>query len=145
LQGNTKCFIAVFVIYRIGVGTSHPQGERLIQLARQRLSEHALVQVLAISSFYPNPAFGGVTLLPFVNAAFKIQTPLHPDALWFVLHSIEMQLGRVRLFKNGPRTLDLDVLDIQAGAFQSAYLRLPHPQFKKRPFALKPASDIGPP
>lgn len=132
------------MIYLIGVGTSHPQGRCIIQTAYDKLAAHSQICMLAQSRLYPNPAFGGVTCLPFVNAAFKIETALHPDALWFVLRSIETQLGRVRLFKNGPRTLDLDVLDSTLGPIHTKYLTLPHPEFKKRPFALKPASDIGP-
>ena len=130
-------------LYFIGVGTSHPNGTYYIDSAYQELKRSTHIRVLAQSPRYPNPAFGGQTLFGFLNCAFKIQTQLHPDALWFLLHSIELKLGRVRLVKNGPRTIDLDILCSSAGAIKTPYLQIPHPQFKKRPFALKPAGDIG--
>ena len=131
------------MIYYIGVGSSHPNGKYYIEKAYQELENAANVQTLAKSPLYPNPAFGGKTLFGFLNSAFKIETNLHPDTLWFLLYSIEIKLGRVRLVKNGPRTLDLDILYASQGAMQTTYLKIPHPEFKNRPFALKPAAAIG--
>lgn len=129
--------------YYIGVGSSHPNGTYYIDKAYKFLEGSEHVQTLAKSSNYPNPAFGGQTLFGFVNAAFKIQTKLHPDALWFLLLSLEIKLGRVRQIKNGPRTIDLDILWSSAGRIQTPHVCIPHPEFQKRPFALKPAGDIG--
>ncbi|MEI6789718.1 MAG: 2-amino-4-hydroxy-6-hydroxymethyldihydropteridine diphosphokinase [Myxococcaceae bacterium] len=130
-------------IYFIGVGSSHPNGTHYIDRAYEELKRSAHIQALAESPRYPNPAFGGQTLFRFLNSAFKIETQLHPDALWFLLHSLELKLGRIRLVKNGPRTIDLDILWSSAGAIKTHYVEIPHPEFKKRPFALKPATDIG--
>ncbi|MEI6806379.1 MAG: 2-amino-4-hydroxy-6-hydroxymethyldihydropteridine diphosphokinase [Myxococcaceae bacterium] len=129
--------------YFIGVGSSHPNSAYYIDRAYEELERSAHVQVLAQSPRYPNPAFGGQTLFGFLNSAFKIETRLHPDALWLLLRSIENKLGRIRLIKNGPRTIDLDILWSSLGKIQTPYVRIPHPEFKKRPFALKPATDIG--
>lgn len=129
--------------YYIGVGSSHPKGAYYISKAYELLENSGHVRTLAKSPLYPNPAFGGQTLFGFVNAAFKIETRLHPDALWFLLLSLETKLGRVRTVKNGPRTLDLDILWSSAGPVQTPHVSIPHPEFRKRPFALKPAGDIG--
>lgn len=129
--------------YFIGVGSSHPNSAYYIDRAYQELKQAGYIRVLAKSPYYPNPAFGGQTLFRFTNTAFKIETELHPDALWFLLLSIETKLGRVRLVKNGPRTIDLDILASSLGQIQTPYVCIPHPEFKKRPFALKPAGDIG--
>lgn len=127
----------------IGVGTSYPRGEYFIQRAYQELELCPQVRMMAQSKLYPNPAFGGQTLFGFINTAFKLETNLHPDALWFLILSIENKLGRVRLSKNGPRTIDLDILWSSLGSIQTPYLTVPHPELRKRPFAFKPASDIG--
>lgn len=48
---------------------------------------------------------------PFYNGAVRFKTDLNPDALKQSLLEIEDQLGRVRTEnKNGPRTIDLDIL-----------------------------------
>ncbi|MES2504090.1 MAG: 2-amino-4-hydroxy-6-hydroxymethyldihydropteridine diphosphokinase [Myxococcota bacterium] len=130
-------------IYFIGVGTSHPNGAHYIDAAFKALQQHPKLHMLAQSPNYPNPAFGGQTLFSFINAAFKLETSLHPSALWFLLLAAETKLGRVRMVKNGPRTIDLDILWTSLGTLQTPYLTLPHPQLRKRPFALKPAGDIG--
>lgn len=130
-------------LYFIGVGSSHPNGACYIDRAYEAFKRCASIQVLAQSPRYANPAFGGQTLFGFLNSAFKIKTELHPDALWFLLHSLEIQLGRARLVKNGPRTIDLDILWSSSGTIKTTYLKIPHPEFKKRPFALKPAAAIG--
>lgn len=130
-------------LYFIGVGTSHPNGGYYLDHAEEMLKKSNLVLFLARSKNYHNPAFGGQTLYAFINAAFKIETRLHPNALWFFLHSIETRLGRIRFIKYGPRTIDLDVLDSNLAPLKTPYLSIPHPEFRKRPFALKPASDIG--
>jgi 2-amino-4-hydroxy-6-hydroxymethyldihydropteridine diphosphokinase len=129
--------------YYIGVGSSHPNGDYFINKSFELLGKSGHVKTLDKSPNYPNPAVGGQTFFGFLNAAFKIETQLHPDALWFLLLSIEIKLGRVRHIKNGPRTLDLDILWSSAGGIQTPYVCIPHPEFRKRPFALKPAGDIG--
>ncbi|MBH1988561.1 MAG: 2-amino-4-hydroxy-6-hydroxymethyldihydropteridine diphosphokinase [Myxococcaceae bacterium] len=131
------------ITYFLGVGSSHPQAPLWINKAEACLRSHPGIRFVAKSPNYPNPAFGGQTSFFFTNCAFRIQTSLHPNALWFLLHQIEMRLGRIRTAKNGPRTLDLDILDRSAGPMQTDYLQIPHPEFNNRPFALKPAGDIG--
>ena len=110
-------------IYYIGVGSSHPNGAHYIDKAYELLEYSESIQTLAKSPNYPNPAFGGQTLFGFINAAFKIKTQLHPNALWFLLLSVEIKLGRVRQIKNGPRTLDLDILWSSAGPIQTLSAR----------------------
>ena len=131
------------MIYYIGVGSSHPNSAYYIDRAYQELERCLHIKKITQSPRYANPAFGGQTLFGFLNSAFKIKTNLHPDALWFLLHSIEIKLGRVRLIKNSPRTLDLDILWSSTGSIQTPYVKIPHPEFKNRPFALKPAAAIG--
>lgn len=129
--------------YIIGVGSSHPKACKYLEQAAQEFEKHPATKLIAQSKRYPNPAFGGQTFFPFLNAAFKIQSALHPDALWFLIHKIENKFGRFRIYKNSPRTLDLDILESSLGSIKTSYLTIPHPEFEKRPFALKPADDIG--
>lgn len=126
--------------YLIGLGSSMPNGAEYIQralLMTKHLKIHAAAPIIT------SPPAGGATQFPFVNSAIAISTSLSPDALWFYLHSIEHRLGRIRLFKNGPRTLDLDILWCDVGNFKSAYLTIPHSEFFKRKFVLKPAMQAA--
>jgi 2-amino-4-hydroxy-6-hydroxymethyldihydropteridine diphosphokinase len=129
--------------YLIGVGSSHPNGAEYIQRAFFLLSQSRFVEVVAASDTLMFPPAGGQTHFAFCNAAFALTTSLHPDALWFLISSVEHKLGRIRLYKNGPRTLDLDVLWCYESMLNTPHLRVPHPEFHKRPFALQPASDAA--
>lgn len=127
----------------IGVGTSYPKGKNIIVNVYSEISKYSQIQIIATSSMYSNPAFGGETLFEFTNSAIRLKTSIHPDALWFVLREIEYKFGRIRIKKNGARLIDLDILWSSIGIINTPYLTIPHPKFKQRPFALKAASDIG--
>jgi 2-amino-4-hydroxy-6-hydroxymethyldihydropteridine diphosphokinase len=129
--------------YLIGLGSSHPAGFEYIQRACLLLDMSFFMQVKSVSALYPSPAMGGQTQFNFVNAAVAITTLLPADGLWFFLRSVEQKLGRVRLGKNGPRTIDLDVLWCVDGNISTPYLKLPHPALFERPFALNPATEAA--
>ena len=129
--------------YLIGLGSSHPAGFEYIQRACLLLDMSSFIKVKGVSALYPNPAIGGQTQFNFVNAVLAMSTLLPADGLWFFLRSVEQKLGRVRLGKNGPRTIDLDVLWCVEGNISTPYLTLPHPGLFVRPFALKPAIEAA--
>ncbi len=59
-------------------------------------------------------------------------------------HRVEAALGRVRLERWGPRTIDIDVLlydDVISG---DPSLTLPHPRMTERAFVVLPLLDIDP-
>lgn len=66
--------------------------------------------VVGRSRAYENPAWGGITRAPFVNAAVVVAVPWTASTLLDELFVIERAFGRVRGQKNAARTLDLDVL-----------------------------------
>jgi len=44
----------------------------------------------------------------------------------------------------GPRTLDLDILAVDAFSLDTERLQLPHPHMQNRQFVLRPLCDIAP-
>ena len=60
------------------------------------------------------------------------------------MQAIENSLGRVREKKNGPRTLDIDILDYQGYVCDHEVLTLPHPLLCERDFVVKPLLEILP-
>jgi 2-amino-4-hydroxy-6-hydroxymethyldihydropteridine diphosphokinase len=67
-----------------------------------------------------------------------------PEALLATLQAIEARFGRVRPYRNAPRTLDLDLLDLDGLVRQSPDPVLPHPRMAERIFVLAPLCDIAP-
>lgn len=131
-----NCFI-------IGIGTSAPNGIEIVKNVYLEILKYEQIYMIAISPMYLNSAFGKETLFEFINSSIKLKTSMHPDSLWFVLKTIENKFGRVRIKKNGPRLIDLDILWSNIGSIKTAYITIPHLEFKKRPVALKTANDIG--
>lgn len=80
----------------------------------------------------------------FANAVAVLQTTLAPRELLDVLHEIEIAEGRVRHEANGPRTLDLDILDYEGFVSDDARLVLPHPRILERDFVVTPLLQIEP-
>lgn len=81
---------------------------------------------------------------PFVNAVAAIQTTLSPRELLRVLHGLEDEHGRVRGVENGPRPLDLDIIDYSGVVCADEELDLPHPLALERDFVVTPLLDIMP-
>ncbi|HEY1960468.1 MAG TPA: 2-amino-4-hydroxy-6-hydroxymethyldihydropteridine diphosphokinase [Polyangiaceae bacterium] len=80
----------------------------------------------------------------YLNAAVALETELAPEDLMRALLAIEASMGRVRAEKNGPRTIDLDVLWIEGVALASEVLTVPHPRLTERAFALVPLLEVAP-
>src|SRR3954447_5215509 len=102
--------------------------------------------LLARSSDYATPPWGAENQDHFVNACIEIDTSLDPHALLFTLHRIEKKFGRDRTQERhwGPRTLDLDLLPLDAVVLDKPELTLPHPRLFERAFVLVPLAEIAP-
>lgn len=122
-------------------------GDRRANLdaAVRRLRAEPGVQLLNVSSYYEGPPVGpeyqGQD--PFLNAAAVISTELSPFPLLRLMLTIEHDLGRDRLARFAPRTVDLDILLYEGLALDEETLHLPHPRMHERAFVLKPLAEIA--
>lgn len=138
----------------IGMGSNvalvaNPGEERegKMALINQAVSDMCLLpdtQIVDISSFYESEPAYYEDQEDFVNAVLELRTGLPPRELLRYLHAIEDSLGRVRTVANGPRTLDLDILDYQCYASDDEELVLPHPRILERDFVVRPLLEIMP-
>lgn len=101
-------------------------------------------QIIDISSFYESEPAYYEDQDTFVNAVLLARTGVPPKELLRYLHAIENSLGRVREIENGPRTLDLDIVDYQMYVGESDELTLPHPRATERDFVVKPLLELLP-
>ena len=60
------------------------------------------------------------------------------------LLDLEVRFGRRRRDRNGPRTLDLDLLLYDDSEIDLPRLTLPHPRLHLRAFVLRPLAEIAP-
>lgn len=100
--------------------------------------------VLRESRRYITAPVGYADQPDFLNSVVEIDTALSPAAMLGACLGIEAGMGRVRLFKNGPRVIDIDVLLIDGYESDSAELTVPHPRMCERGFVLIPLCDLYP-
>ena len=79
----------------------------------------------------------------FLNQVLVLGTALEPHDFARRMHAIEDRLGRVRTVRNGPRTIDIDLIDFNGLVCTDPNLTLPHPRAKERAFVLQPLAELG--
>jgi 2-amino-4-hydroxy-6-hydroxymethyldihydropteridine diphosphokinase len=80
----------------------------------------------------------------FVNAAALIESEDSPPELLARLKAIETAFGRRRGQRWTDRVIDLDIILWSGGAWTSDGLIVPHPEFRRRDFVLRPIAAIVP-
>ena len=81
--------------------------------------------------------------LKFLNQAVLFETALEVHDISRRMHGIEDALGRVRTVRNGPRTIDIDLIDFDGLVLNEPELTLPHPRAATRDFVLRPLAELG--
>ncbi len=127
-------------------------GDRLATLAGavRRIAALGGVQVRGVSDLVETDPVGGPAQDPFLNAVLIGETRLHPRTLLRALHGIEDDFGRRREVRWGPRTLDLDLIQVgrpDTGdeiVCATPALAVPHPRAHERAFVLIPWVQVDP-
>jgi len=101
-------------------------------------------EVIAISSYYTTKPVGGPEQPDYLNAVCILESDLPALDLLALLHGIENTLGRQRIEKWGPRTIDLDLIQYGGLLSKADELELPHPRAYERRFVLEPWHEIEP-
>ena len=81
--------------------------------------------------------------LKFLNAVVVLETGLEVHEFSRRMHAIEDALGRIRTERNGPRTIDLDLVDFGGIVLNEPELTLPHPRALEREFVMRPLAALG--
>lgn len=129
----------------IGMGSN--LGGRLenIQKAVVYLKNIPKINVGKVSAIIETEPQGGPPQSKYLNGVVKLNTELEPEELLKILQNIESNLGRKKGIKNGPRTIDLDILFYGDREINTAGgLIIPHPRVFERYFTLKPLLEIEP-
>ena len=149
----------------VALGANLPRPDRtlagILPLAVSRLAGRG-IRVRRQSRIYRNPAHPPGSGPEFVNAVLLAETARPPLAVLASLQAVERSLGRRRLARAGPRTLDLDLVCFGGQVRPSparwrwharhdhrlrsarALLLLPHPAAHVRSFVLRPLLDVAP-
>lgn len=101
--------------------------------------------VLAASPVYSTAPWGGVRQDDFLNAVLLVEDPDADAQEWLRRgRCCEAAARRTRNVRWGPRTLDVDVIDVEQTRRDDPRLTLPHPRAHQRAFVLVPWLDVAP-
>lgn len=127
----------------IAFGSNLGDRKKNIKEALALLNDSTDIEVLCISSYLETEPVGGpLDQNRYINGVLKVKTDLSAQDLLGVLNSIEDKLGRVRTIRNGPRTIDLDILLYGEDRINTDKLTVPHPRMLTREFVLRPLLEI---
>ena len=115
-----------------------------VELLRTVFDEFA-GEIVAASPVYATPPWGVTDQDEFLNAVLIVDVDETPKELLRRGQKLEEAAERVRVRHWGPRTLDVDIVDIEGYTSDDPELIVPHPYAHERAFVLIPwlAADAG--
>ncbi len=119
-------------------------GDREAQLRDAQARLAAAGRIVAVSSFYETEPVEFTEQPWFLNGVLALETNQTPQELMTAILQIEEEMGRRRLQKKGPRSIDIDILLFDDMIVDSKDLTIPHPAMALRRFVLQPLAEIAP-
>ncbi|MBR1796889.1 MAG: 2-amino-4-hydroxy-6-hydroxymethyldihydropteridine diphosphokinase [Clostridiales bacterium] len=147
VDGEFECMETEITVARreavISFGSNMGDREATIRQALDMIGQNPGIEITKLSSLYETEPVGFENQADFLNGCAVLKTYLEPVELLHYLQSIELELHRVRTIKNGPRTIDLDILLIDDKKYDTEELTVPHPRMYERAFVLVPLRELG--
>ncbi len=127
-------------VISLGANIGDPKAQMDIAVALLREA----LEVTAVSEYFSTKPVSDIEQPDYLNAICIAESELPALDLLAVLHGIEKSLGRERLERWGPRTIDLDLIQYGSLLSSADELTLPHPRAHERRFVLEPWHSIDP-
>ncbi len=127
----------------LSIGTNIGDRKRNLQEAVRLLTEAEDIEVIRVSSIYETAPVGYVDQDAFLNIVVYVKSTKSAEEMLAVCQYIEQELGRVRLIRWGPRSIDLDILLYNQENIESEHLIVPHARMYERAFVLVPLMEIA--
>ena len=126
----------------LSLGSNLGDREAQLRAALDRLQTEG--RIVSVSSFYETEPVEFTDQAWFLNCAVALETTDTPAQLMAAILQIERQMGRQRIQRKGPRTIDIDILLFDGEVLDSSALTIPHPAMHQRRFVLQPLAEIAP-
>ena len=128
----------------LSLGTNMGDKKKNLLEAIEKIGKLENTKVTSQSTILETEPFGYTEQDMFLNACIEIKTLFTPQELLEKLLNIELEMGRVRTIKWGPRIIDIDILFFDDEIIQDKNLAVPHPWISERMFVLEPLCEIAP-
>ncbi len=126
----------------IGIGSNLGNRINNIEKAKYFLKING-VDILKSSSYYESLSWPNPKNPKFINIVIQSNTKKTPNELINIFKSIEKDLGRLKSYKNSPRTCDIDIISYR-NKISSKDVIIPHKRMSNRNFVLIPLFEINP-
>ena len=127
-------------VIALGANIGDPKAQMDLAVAMLREA----TEVISVSEYFSTKPVSDIEQPDYLNAVCIVESELPAMGLLSLLHGIEKALGRQRLEKWGPRTIDLDLIQYGSLLSSADELKLPHPRAHERRFVLEPWVSIDP-
>lgn len=104
----------------------------------QTVFDEFAAETVAASPIYSTPPWGVTDQDEFLNAVLIVDVEESPMELLRRGQALEQAAERVRVRLWGPRTLDVDIVQVEGVTSSEPELTLPHPYAHQRAFVLVP-------
>lgn len=130
--------------YVLALGTNIGNRKENIDNAVESINLVPKTSVIACSSIYETEPVGYDEQDDFYNAVVLVESGLDPHEMLGVCLGIEAGFGRIRVIKDGPRVLDIDLIFAEDKVINTENLVCPHPRYLERRFVLEPLLELFP-
>ncbi len=128
----------------LSLGSNMGDKRKNLLEAIERIGKLENTEVTKSSTILETEPFGYVEQDNFLNACLEVKTLMTAQEFLKAILQIELDMGRVREIKWGPRIIDIDILFYDREVIEDENLAVPHPWICEREFVLDPLSEIAP-
>ena len=127
----------------IGIGSNLDHRNLIVKSVILNIISNKKISYFKISNVYKSLSIGSINKKNFINLVMYIKTTFNYLDLLIFLQKIEILYNRKHVYKNSPRTIDIDILFFKNNIIvKSKYLNIPHIEIQKRGFVLQPILEI---
>ncbi len=135
------------IIIGIGANLPGPNGStprETCDAATTEIKNLPHLRFIAASPWYRTAPIPASDQPDYCNGVIRMDGEISPLDLLETLQAIETRFNRTRAEPNAPRTLDLDIIDLNNIIRAIPPVTLPHPRAHRRAFVLRPLVDVAP-
>lgn len=128
----------------LSLGSNIGNKRKNLMEAIRKIGELENTEVVKSSTILETEPFGYLEQDNFLNTCLEVKTLMTAQEFLKEILQIELDMGRVREIKWGPRIIDIDILFYDKEIIEEDNLAVPHPWICEREFVLDPLSEIAP-
>ena len=131
-------------IIAVGSNINSPEGFYPIENCNKAINELSKfnIKIIQKSSWYLSEPIPKSSQPKYYNCVFLCNSNLNVNKVLKIIQIVEQKFGRLRVFKNMPRCIDLDIISFNGNVKNSLLLKIPHPRMHLRKFVLLPLFEI---